>query len=48
MVLENLFSRESKNIEYKQEIANNGKSYMKTVVAFANGEGGKIIIWRRR
>ncbi|MGE1064811.1 Predicted transcriptional regulator, contains HTH domain [Megasphaera paucivorans] len=43
MVLENLLSGESKNIEYKQEIANNSKSYMKTVVAFANGEGGKIL-----
>ena len=43
MALENLFSGESKNIEYKQAITNDSKKYMKTVVAFANGEGGRIV-----
>ncbi len=43
MALEDLFSGESKNIEYKQAITNDSKKYMKTVIAFANGEGGRIV-----
>ena len=38
-----LLTVESKNIEYKQEIPSKSDRYMKTVVAFANGTGGKII-----
>ena len=38
-----LFSGESKNIEYKIAVPKKNEKYMKTVVAFANGEGGKII-----
>lgn len=41
--MEELFAGESKNIEYKQEVPSNSAKYMKTVVAFANGIGGKII-----
>lgn len=32
-----------KNIEYKVDIPSNSSTYMKTVVAFANGNGGKLI-----
>ena len=38
-----LFSGESKNIEYKVTVPDKSEKYMKTVVAFANGKGGKIV-----
>lgn len=38
-----LFLGESVNVEYKVEIPPNSDKYMKTVVAFANGRGGRII-----
>jgi len=41
--MEELFTGESKNIEYKREIPRNSAKYMKTIVAFANGKGGKIV-----
>ncbi len=44
MTIEELLSGESKNTEFKRELPENSKKYMKSVVAFANGVGGKIII----
>ena len=38
-----LFSGESINIEYKVEMPKKSEKYMKTVVAFANGRGGRIV-----
>ena len=38
-----LFSGESKNIEYKVTVPDKSEKYMKTVVAFANGRGGRIV-----
>ena len=43
MAEETLFSGESKNIEYKVAVPDKSEKYMKTVVAFANGRGGKIV-----
>lgn len=43
MAEESLFSGESKNIEYKVTVPKKSEKYMKTVVAFANGNGGKIV-----
>ena len=44
VILKNkLFSRESINIEYKVEMPKKSEKYMKTVVAFANGRGGRIV-----
>ena len=43
MAEENLFSGESKNVEYKVAVPGKSEKYMKTVVAFANGNGGKIV-----
>ena len=43
MAEESLFSGESKNIEYKVAVPKKSEKYMKTVVAFANGNGGKIV-----
>ena len=39
-----LFSGESKNIEYKVTLPDKSERYMKTVIAFANTQGGKLII----
>lgn len=38
-----MFQGESKNIEYKACLPDKSIKYMKTVVAYANGSGGKII-----
>ena len=38
-----LFTGESVNIEYKVEVPKKSEKYMKTVVAFANGRGGRIV-----
>ena len=38
-----LFSGESVNVEYKVTVPKDSTKYMKTVVAFANGRGGKIV-----
>lgn len=44
VVLKNkLLSGESINIEYKVEIQKKSEKYMKTVVAFANGRGSRIV-----
>lgn len=39
-----LLSGETKNIEYKVTIPNKSEKYMKTLIAFANTQGGKLII----
>lgn len=38
-----VFSGESKNVEYKVAVLGNSEKYMKTVIAYANGQGGRII-----
>ena len=43
MAEDTLLSGESKNIEYKVTVPEKSVKYMKTVVAFANGRGGKIV-----
>ena len=44
VILKNkLFSGESINIEYKVEMPKKSEKCMKTVVAFANGRGGRIV-----
>ncbi len=45
MTAEEIFSGKSENIEFKSEIPTKSKKYMKTVVAFANGKGGKLGLW---
>ena len=39
-----IFSGESKNIEYKVTLPEKSEKYMKTIIAFANTQGGKLII----
>lgn len=38
-----LLSGESVNVEYKVAVPSNSEKYMKTVVAYANGRGGRIV-----
>ena len=39
-----MFFGESKNIEYKVTLPDKSEKYMKTIVAFANTQGGKLIV----
>lgn len=43
MAEDTLLVGESKNIEYKVTVPDKSEKYMKTVVAFANGRGGKLV-----
>ena len=44
MAKDTMFSGESKNIEYKVTLPDKSEKYMKTIVAFANTQGGKLIV----
>lgn len=44
MTLEEIKNSESKNVEFKVQLPDDSKKYMKTIVAYANTSGGKIII----
>jgi predicted HTH transcriptional regulator len=43
MTIEEILAGESKNVEFKESLPEKSIKYMKSVVAFANGSGGKII-----
>ena len=43
MTVEEILEGESQNVEFKERLPEKGMKYMKSVVAFANGTGGKII-----
>lgn len=43
MTIEEIMLGESQYMEFKREIPEKSEKYMKTVVAFANGSGGKIV-----
>ncbi len=43
MTLEEILAGESKTVEFKEALPEKSIKYMKTVVAFANGNGGKLI-----
>ena len=43
VTIEEILAGESKNVEFKEELPEKSIKYMKSVVAFANGIGGKII-----
>lgn len=43
MTIEEIFAGESKNVEFKERRPEKSIKYMKTVVAFANGKGGRIV-----
>lgn len=39
-----IFKGESKNVEFKVELPKRSEKYMKSVIAFSNTSGGKIVI----
>lgn len=41
MTVEEILAGESKNVEFKVQRPKDSGKYMKTVIAFSNGEGGK-------
>lgn len=41
--MEEILAGESKNIEFKEDLPEKSIKYMKSVIAFANGIGGKIV-----
>ena len=43
MTIEEILAGESKNVEFKVQRPDKSIKYMKTVVAFANGKGGRIV-----
>lgn len=43
MTAKEIFAGESDNVEFKVEVPPICEKYMKTVVAFANGKGGKLV-----
>lgn len=43
MTIEEIIAGESKNVEFKVQRPKDSSKYMKTVVAFSNGEGGRIV-----
>lgn len=44
MTREEIFAGESKNVEFKVSRPEKSIKYMKSVVAFANGKGGRIVL----
>lgn len=44
MLIDEIRSGESKNLEFKAEVPKKSEKYIKSVIAFANTAGGKIII----
>ena len=43
MTIEEILAGESQNVEFKVERPKDYRKYMKTVIAFANGKGGRLI-----
>ena len=43
MTLQEILSGESKNVEFKERLPEKSIKYMKTVVAFANSNGGRLV-----
>ena len=41
--MEELLTGESSSIEYKQEVPGNSEKYLKTIIAFANGNGSQMV-----
>ena len=44
MLLDEIKQGESKVLEFKEKLPSDSKKYVKTVIAFSNGAGGKLII----
>lgn len=44
MTMEEIVHGESKNVEFKEKLPDKSEKYMKTIIAFANTQGGQLIV----
>lgn len=44
MIIEEIVHGESKNVEFKVSLPKDSTKYMKTIIAFANTQGGRLVI----
>lgn len=44
MIAEEIIRNESYNVEFKQSLPDKSEKYLKTIAAFANSAGGKLVI----
>jgi len=44
MTVEEILRGESRDLEFKEKLPEDSKKYIKTIVAFSNGDGGRLII----
>ena len=44
MTVAEILQGETENLEFKETLPKDSKKYMKTIVAFSNGEGGRLIV----
>lgn len=44
MTMEEIVHGESKNVEFKETLPDKSEKYMKTIIAFANTQGGQLIV----
>ena len=44
MTIDEILRGESKDLEFKEKLPEDSKKYMKTIIAFSNGVGGRLII----
>ena len=44
MIIDEIRRGESQNIEFKRELPNKSEKYIKTLAAYANSSGGKLIV----
>ena len=44
MTIEEIMQGESKNVEFKVKLPKDSAKYMKTIIAFANTQGGCLVI----
>ncbi len=44
MTIEEIMRGESKNVEFKESLPKDSEKYVKTIIAFANSQGGRLLI----
>ena len=44
MTIEEILRGESKDLEFKEKLPEDSKKYMKTIVAFSNGEAARRVV----
>ena len=44
MTIQEIIRGESQNVEFKEMLPKNSEKYIKTIIAFANTQGGQLIV----